>query len=308
MPPACKWILIVTIAVFVVQLVWTTGPSRDEIAKHDQQLQEAVDRKEVTPGEAQAILQQLMRRRTSVIQNAFELAPEKVFPGFQVWRLVTYAFCHSRDHLTHIIFNMLALWFFGPTLERMYGTREFTWFYLMGAIAAGLVFLVLEMFLGNLVPVIGASGAVMAVLMLFAIHYPRHCLYIMGIIPIEARWIVAIYLIFDLYPVLLSLGGGHVGDEVAHSAHLGGLAFGYLYFKFQWRFERFFSNFKLPEMSGRKSGPRSRGNLKLYQPPENIDDKVDEILEKISRSGESSLTDQERDVLKAASQRYKKRP
>ena len=211
----------------------------------------------------------------------------------------------------HIVFNMLALWFFGPTLERMYGTREFTWFYLVGAVAAGVgVYCLMEMFLGHLTPVIGASGAVMAVLMLFAIHYPRHTLYIMGIIPIEARWIVAIYLVVDLYPVLLALGGDRVGDGVAHTAHLGGLAFGYLYYKFQWRFERMFGNFKLPEMksSGGRSGRVSRGNLKLYEPPENIDAKVDEILEKISRSGEASLTDQEREVLKAASRRYKKRP
>ncbi|MCA9067538.1 MAG: rhomboid family intramembrane serine protease [Planctomycetaceae bacterium] len=267
MPPACKWILIINIAVFVAQLLFPP------ITAH------------------------------------LSLGPDTIFPGFQVWRLLTYAFCHAPGDVFHIVFNMMALWFFGPTLERMYGTREFTWFYLLGAIAAGLVFIVLELFLGQLNPVIGASGAVMAVLMLFAIHYPRHCLYIMGIIPVEARWIVVFYLIFDLHPVLLALGGGEVGGDVAHAAHLGGLAFGFLYYKLHWRFDGLFRDVKLPQMSsGGNSGSRSRGNLKLYEPPENIDSKVDEILEKISRSGEGSLTDQEREVLKAASQRYKKRP
>lgn len=313
MPPACKWILIITIAVFVLQLLWTAGPSERQIDQFEQQITRTLERNGLDPDQIEQVRRQEVKRfqatRISVVQNAFELAPDKVVPGFQVWRLVTYAFCHSRGSVWHIVFNMLALWFFGPTLERMYGTREFTWFYLMGAVAAGLVFIALELFLGQLTPVIGASGAVMAVLMLFAIHYPRHCIYIMGIIPIEARWIVAIYLVVDLYPVLLALGGDTVGDNVAHSAHLGGLAFGYLYYKFQWRFERLFGNFKVPDLSsGRKSGPVSRGNLKLYEPPENMDAQVDAILEKISRSGESSLTDQEREVLKAASQRYKKRP
>jgi membrane associated rhomboid family serine protease len=53
---------------------------------------------------------------------------------------VTYSFCHSEEDVWHIFFNMLALWFFGPTLERMYGTREFAWFYLLGAVASGLAF------------------------------------------------------------------------------------------------------------------------------------------------------------------------
>lgn len=314
MPPACKWILIITIAVFVLQLLWTAGPSERQIAEFERKITQALEREGVNPEQIDQVRRQQVRlfksQRQSVIQSIFELAPDKVLPGFQIWRLVTYAFCHARGDVWHIVFNMLALWFFGPTLERMYGTREFTWFYLMGALAAGVVFCGLEFFMGHLTPVIGASGAVMAVLMLFAIHYPRHTIYIMGIIPIEARWIVAIYLVVDLYPVLLSLGGDVVGDGVAHSAHLGGLAFGYLYYKFQWRFDRFFGNFKLPEMksSGGRSGPVSRGNLKLYEPPENIDAKVDEILEKISRSGEASLTDQERELLKTASQRYKKRP
>ena len=310
MPPACKWILMITIAVFVLQLLWTTGPTKSQIARYRDQIVEAIERQGGDPAEHQGEILELVRRferdRYSVAQRAFELAPDKVFPGFQVWRLVTYAFCHSEASVWHIVFNMLALWFFGPTLERMYGTREFTWFYLMGAVAAGLVFMILEQFfLGNLTPVIGASGAVMAVLMLYAIHYPRQIIRIWGIIPIEVRWIVGIFIIVDLFPVLQSLGGRMTGDNVAHSAHLGGLAFGYLYFKFQLRFERLFSGFRLPDMSSKRSV--SRGNLRLYEPPDNFDAAVDEILQKISKEGEASLSDQEREILKTASQRYKKR-
>jgi membrane associated rhomboid family serine protease len=311
MPPACKWILILTIAVFVVQLVWTTGPSEAEI---EQFRKVVVDSIEQTGAEQEQIdqyvrirVRQYERDRNSVLQRAFQLAPDKVFPGLQLWRLVTYAFCHDEGSPLHILFNMLLFWFFAPTLERMYGTREFTWFYLMGAVAAGLLFIGLEMFLGKLSPVIGASGAVMAVLMLYAIHYPRQVIRIWGIVPIEVRWIVGLYLIFDLFPVLSSIGGRVNYDNVAHSAHLGGLAFGYLYFRFQWRFERMFSGFKLASDERAARRRISRGNLKLYEPPDNLDERVDQILEKISQSGEASLTDEEREILKAASHRYKKR-
>lgn len=313
MPPACKWILIITIAVFVLQIVLTGRPSESQVSRYREQVVNAVELRGEDPANREDEINYLVKRYAqepySIVQRAFQLAPDKVFPGFQVWRLVTYAFCHSIEGGLpwHIIFNMLALWFFGPTLERMYGTREFTWFYLMGAVVSGLVFMILEQFfLGNLTPVIGASGAVMAVLMLYAIHYPRQIIRIWGIIPIEVRWIVGIFIIVDLFPVLQSLGGRVVGDNVAHSAHLGGLAFGYLYYKFQLRFDRFFGNFRLPEMSSKR--PVSRGNLRLYEPPENFDKAVDEILEKISKEGESSLSEQERELLKAASQKYKKRP
>ncbi len=141
--------------------------------------------------------------------------------------------------------------------------------------------------------------------MLYAMHYPRQVLRIWGIIPIEVRWIVGFYLIVDLFPVLSSIGGRVDNDAVAHSAHLGGLAFGYLYFHFQWRFERMFGGFKL--FGDRSRRAISKGNLKLYEPPDNLDEHVDQILEKISQTGEASLTDQEREILKAASHRYKKR-
>jgi membrane associated rhomboid family serine protease len=311
MPPACKWILILTIAVFVVQLVWTVGPSDVQIERHRKQIVESLERQGADEEQIDEYLRYEMRRferdRYSVAQSALELAPDKVFPGLQVWRLVTYAFCHSEQTVWHIVLNMLIFWFFAPTLERMYGTREFAWFYMMGAVAAGLAFIGLEMFLGKLNPVIGASGAVMAVLMLYAIHYPRQVIRIWGIIPIEVRWIVGFYLIVDLFPVLSSIGGRVDNDAVAHSAHLGGLAFGYLYFKFQWRFERMFGSFRASSEGRAARRAIAKGNLKLYQPPDNLDEEVDRILEKISQSGEASLTDEERETLKAASHRYKKR-
>jgi membrane associated rhomboid family serine protease len=310
MPPACKWFLILNIAVFVLQLLWTAGPTADQLQQVQTQSERFYRSQGYSSEEAKPHVErdvELARQaRYSVLENWFSLSPDKVlYPNFQVWRLVTYSFCHSEEDVWHIFFNMLALWFFGPTLERMYGTREFAWFYLLGAVASGLAFVGLGLFLGQLNPVIGASGAVMAVLMLYAIHYPRQIIRIWGIIPIEVRWIVGLFIIVDLFPVLRVLGGRINHDSVAHSAHLGGVLFAYFYFKSQWRFEALFSGFNLSE--GRSRRAIARGNLRLYEPPNNQDEQVDAIQEKNSQSGEASLTDQEREVLKAASHRYKKR-
>ncbi len=132
---------------------------------------------------------------------------------------------------------MLFFYWFGSTLEVMYGSREFLLFYLSAALTASLAFVGLDLITGGAAPMIGASGAVMGVTMLFAIHYPRHVIYVMLIIPIEVRWLVCLYVIFDLHPVLLALAGDRQFTGVAHAAHLGGLAFGFLYWKRGWRLE-----------------------------------------------------------------------
>ena len=132
----------------------------------------------------------------------------------------------------------------------------------------------------------------------------------------KAAWVVLIviipwigvlaYLIFDLLPVLQSLSGAGNGDGVAHAAHLGGLAFGFAYHRFGWRIERLGASFSL--LLNRRAWIRPR-HVKVYRPPEeapqSFDLKVDAILDKIHAQGEASLTDQERDVLRKASERYK---
>lgn len=241
------------------------------------------------------------------VTDLLELTPALVCEG-QVWRLLTYAFCHDPRSPLHILFNMLFLVWFGPTLERMYGLREFVLFYLVGALASGVAFLALALAMGDPSPAIGASGAVMAVVVLYAIHFPRDEVYFF-LIRLQIRYLVLIYLVFDLWPVLGALRRETRSDGVAHAAHLGGLAFGFLYHRFGLRLDRGWDSLKrlrVPRLRTRKR-PES---VRLYEPPpaersENLDVKVDAILEKIQSHGEASLTDQERDVLRMASQRYK---
>lgn len=246
-----------------------------------------------------------------VVTPLFDLAPAEVMGG-QVWRLLTYAFCHDPRSPLHILFNMLFLAWFGATLERMYGTREFVLFYLVGAIASGVAFLGLAFASGDPTPAIGASGAVMAVVVLYAIHFPRDEVYVLGLIRLQIRYLVLIYLVFDLWPVLGALGAGSRSDGVAHAAHLGGLAFGFLYQRFGLRLDRFGNGFKWLQSTRIRMRKRPE-SVRLYEPSSpssetlspNLDVQVDAILEKIQAHGEASLTDRERDVLRMASQRYK---
>lgn len=132
------------------------------------------------------------------------------------WTLVTYMFLHGG--LWHLLFNMLGLYFFGPRLEQEIGGRDFLILYFVSGLTGALL-----SFITPFAAIVGASGAVYGVLMGFARYWPRESLYVWGIIPIEARWLVVII-------AGLSLFGGFTGstDGIAHFAHLGGFAGGYL--------------------------------------------------------------------------------
>lgn len=297
--PICKRLIIATVVVFVLQLVVTRSVTEADFGPGFDQLTEAEQ-------------QDLIRRtpQVSVVEEWFGLdSNATVFQG-QVWRLLTHAFCHDRGGILHIVFNMLFLWWFGSVLEQMYGSREFLLLYLTAAVIAGLAYLGLTLIMGQPGFAIGASGATMAVLMLYAVHFPRRKIYLFLVIPIEIRWLVAFYVIGDLYPVLVELGGGQVGDSVAHSAHLGGLAFGYLYHKQNWRLDGLWKRLiSKGNRRGRVLPSKSKtSNVRLHQPrDENLDEQVDAILAKISREGEASLTSKERDVLTRASREYRDR-
>ena len=243
------------------------------------------------------------------------LSPRYVLKHFELWRLVTYAFCHAPDSLMHLAGNMLFLWMMGSHIEAIYGQREFLRFYLTAALIGGLGFLGFELVIGRDGWLLGASGAVMAVTMVCAMYYPSMKILFMFVIPIELRWLVPMYVIFDMYPVLQELGGAHPLDHVAHSTHLAGLAYGFLYKRFDLRYSRLMAGWSWPRLKRlvKTTTTRKPDNVRLYKPPEasvptpDLKLRVDEILAKISAQGESSLTEKEREILKEASRRYKNR-
>ncbi|HEX3894864.1 MAG TPA: rhomboid family intramembrane serine protease [Rudaea sp.] len=150
--------------------------------------------------------------------------------GFQPWQLITYSFLHGG--VTHIAFNMLALWMFGGPVEEALGPRRYTLYYfvcVLGAAVAQLATVAL-MQPHAFYPTLGASGGVFGVLLAFAILYPQARVFLFFIpVPVPARIAVVGYLILELF-----FGVTGRQADVAHFAHLGGALIGFVLILF-WR-------------------------------------------------------------------------
>lgn len=222
---------------------------------------------------------------------------------WMAWRLVTYGFAHEPADPWHLIFNMLGLYFFGRELEQQRGPKEFFRFFLAAIVVAGLAWLAGEALSGGAAQqrhlLMGASGAVMALLVLFAVQYPYRQI-ILVVIPVPAWLVAGLFVFLDLTRAL-----GGAGGKVAYMAHLGGAAFGYLYFQQRWNLGRL-----VPDSFDLKRLLKSRPKLRLHNPgadEEHLSQRVDEILDKISQQGEASLTKAERKTLEAASRKYQQK-
>lgn len=153
------------------------------------------------------------------------LTPAAVLQSLWIWQPLTYMFLHAG--LTHLVFNMLALWMFGTELEQIWGTRAFARFYLacgLGAAATTMVASLLPFSFADFLyvtPTVGASGAVYGLLAAFGILFANRPIYMYFLFPVPARIFVLITGAITLLMSVTSSGGG-----VAHLAHLGGLATG----------------------------------------------------------------------------------
>lgn len=231
----------------------------------------------------------------------------------QVWRLLTYAFLHDPTTPWHILFNMLFLWWFGQDVEDMYGPREFLVFYLTAAVLGGVAFLLYSMSHPEARFCIGASGAVTAVLVLCALHYPNRRILLWFFVPIPIWVFVAFQVLQDTFLFL----SADQSTTTAFTVHLAGAAFGFLYFKGQWRLSGFWT--RLQEWQRERARPRLRvyrgepqQPVSVAAPPagevdEHLEAKLDAVLEKVARHGQSSLTESERQILFRASEIYKRR-
>ncbi|MDA1232389.1 MAG: rhomboid family intramembrane serine protease [Planctomycetota bacterium] len=276
--PMTLILVVVTVAVFVLQLITSRPTVRPNVA-------------------------------TSLVQEWLALDFDHVVFQGQIWRLVTYAFCHDQDNILHIVFNMMVLYSIGGALRQLLGDREFLWFYLVAAVFAGICSLAFYRLIGVNAMIIGASCATMGIFCVVAMHYPREKVLLMGIIPIEFRWLLVAFVAIDAVPMISQVTGflkGTIPDlHVANSAHIGGLVFGFLYFRWSMRITRWWDQF-----AGRMKSRRQRGHLRVFteapEPESNLNLQVDAILEKISREGEASLTARERKILAQASRQYRK--
>jgi len=222
--------------------------------------------------------------------------------------LLTSAFSHRE--LFHIFFNMLFLWWFGKELEdSYYGSRNLLFLYLLGAVTASAGHVLLNVAQGVDIPALGASGSVMAILVVCAFLFPDRPIYVFGIVPVALKWLVVGYVALDLLPVLSG-----VPDGIAHAAHLGGALAGAAFYKLDLRPFHPDGSWRFRLRGGRPGGATGRrGTAPAPGPrPEvrargdsEVDARVDELLRKISRDGITSLTEEEREFLKGASNRYR---
>ena len=159
------------------------------------------------------------------IESVFALWP--LGTNFLPWQVVTYAFLHGS--FEHLFFNMLGLWMFGSELERIWGEKRFLQFYAASVLAAALAQLVVTAVMGSVYPTVGASGGLFGLLFAFAVMFPNRVILLFFVIPMKARYLVALYGLLELYQGVYVMNSG-----VAHFAHLGGMVGGFLMIRY-WR-------------------------------------------------------------------------
>lgn len=220
------------------------------------------------------VLQQRGIDLTSMLGLHFFLASD-----FHIYQFVTYMFLHGG--LTHIFFNMFALWMFGSVIERVWGPKKFLFYYICCGIGAGVaqeivqyasytlegisayqyvnaggVQMTTDAYI-NLWTTIGASGAVYAILLAFGMIFPNERLFIIPFpFPIKAKWLVVGYIAIELFSAMSGSAMSGPDDGVAHMAHLGGMLFGFLLIRY-WQ--------KHPDSSqrfGRSNGMEFFENMK----------------------------------------------
>ncbi|MCB0278221.1 MAG: rhomboid family intramembrane serine protease [Calditrichaeota bacterium] len=249
----------------------------------------------------------------------FVLTQRGLVNDFKLYQLISYQYLHGG--FSHIFFNMLLLFFFGPTLESNWGSRRFFLVYTTAGIVAGLAQLILSN--SPTSAILGASGSLMAVLTAFALYYPNQEILIWFIFPVKIKYVFLFVLLIDITGVLSSSG-----DGIAHWAHLGGVAVGLIYVRFfspspnsygggGWRgpsyrssgrgesvtekmrdlFDSFGSEKKKPKMTYHQKETKAYDYdlLKFYR------EEVDRLLDKINQVGYLNLNDDERKRLEEAS-------
>lgn len=236
---------------------------------------------------------------------------------FLPWQVGTYMFLHGG--FLHLFFNMLVLWLFGTELEHLWGSKKFLFYYLTCGVGGALANLFIAPLFGSVGPTVGASGAIFGILIAFGFLFPDRPIYLYFLLPIRAKYFVAGYIAFELI-----LGVTQTEDHFAHFAHLGGAAVGFLLLMKDMSFFRSGGAFWRGGSATRRSTGSARGGwsdrerdvrearfydistgkpMRDEDESENPQEVIDAILDKISRGGYQSLTDEEKRILNEASKK-----
>lgn len=222
------------------------------------------------------------------------LDPDAVLARFKVWQLVTGALVHVG--ILHLLFNVLALWFFAKQVEERLGARRFLVFALLATLSVSLAYVLFAPFVPRVVPILGFSGASLAILTLLACWEPNRPV-ILLVFPMRLWVMVALLVAIDL---VLALEQATTGT-VAHAAHLAAPLFGLWYHRHGHRLASIGG--ALMRLGERR---RRRARRREAMRDEAMRAEVDRILDKVARDGMGGLTDAERRFLRDASERLRR--
>lgn len=216
--------------------------------------------------------------------------------NFQIWRIITYMFLHGG--FWHIAINMWGVYLFGSMLEQRIGSDRFLFLYFASGIAGAFLWLIFNIY--TIIPCVGASGALFGVLVAAAMMFPNTMIMLLiPPIPLKLKTFVIIYALIETFATVGSFGG-----NVAHLVHIGGLIAGYFYMRHAFPAEtydilKFFKtkNIRDKATSSRRSSSKAAKKWKFTGSKSY---NLDEILDKISRSGINSLSQEEMDFLRKA--------
>jgi membrane associated rhomboid family serine protease len=218
------------------------------------------------------------------IYKWFSVDSTSAWRYFQFWRLIGYQFLHDPSDVSHLVWNMIGLYFIGPTLERFWQGKKFLIFYLVCGMAGGVFYLLLAN-LGVTAPgvLVGASGAILGVLAACAILFPQFVV-ILVIFPVPIRLAAVIFTF--IYIVSIFTGAANAGGDAAHLAGMA-VGAGYVYLWPRWK-NRYKIVSHIDDWEKR---------FKAYS---ELQKEVDRILEKVNRQGISSLSKKEKRILEEA--------
>lgn len=250
--------------------------------------------------------------------EALELNVDQVLQG-EVWRLVSYAVVHQPGNIFAVVFTIVFLVWIGHQVEDLYSTREYLGYFAFTSLLGGVIYTGIGAFAGKeVIPLIGPSGAVTGVLILFALHYPSWRIFVFPI------WlIIAVYAFVDIAGTLRG-----VANPALVAVHLGCAAFAFLYHTYTLRIMNWLPS-RRTDRRVRKQQPKLRVRQPRPEPEpaaaasvnagavksgsssgpvdEHLEAKLDQVLEKVQKHGQESLTEPEREILLKASEIYKKR-
>ncbi len=234
---------------------------------------------------------------------------------YKPWTVVSYMFMHGD--LWHLLMNMILLFWFGSIFIKFFSEKQFLAVFLLGGFSGAALHLFIDLFLHLNIGIIGASAAVMAVVFAISIYKPDYIINLLLIGPVKIKYIAIVAFALDIMGAVGNFNSSFaIGDGIAHTAHLGGAFFG-LWFGYEIKKNKditakfnniinelvsmYNSFFKKKEKKKNRNNrfekPRSNNEHIEYEAEADDNDKINKILDKISKSGYDSLSKSEKEFL-----------